>query len=279
MMRLAALVAALLFTAGAAAQPVKLVNQPIRFTEPPALKPEPIPPEPRPDPNAPLALDGDTLLVVDSDSDLLAWSFPLGVLSVTKEQGPITIRGKFAGGTGKNETRKFAGKHVLVVEAVGNGDVCLLVMPAGATTEADGVVKRIRANVAPRPPPKPPEPTPPAPDKPPIAAAGFRVLIVYETGDLPKYPPAQQAVFYSDDVRSYLRTHCAVGLDGKTAEARVFDQNTPMANESKLWQDAMARPRKSLPWIVVSNGKTGTEEPLPANVADAMALLRKYGGP
>src|SRR5438105_2269448 len=87
---------------------------------------------------------------------------------------------------------------------------------------------------------------PPVPPLPPISGDGLRALIVYETGDLAKMPAAQRDILYSDALRKYLSTKAAKGPDGKTPEWRVYDQAEDTTNESRLWQDAMKRPRKSL---------------------------------
>lgn len=133
--------------------------------------------------------------------------------------------------------------------------------------------------IDPEVPPPGPEPTPgPTPGPAPIPADGFRVLMVYESADLSKMPAAQESVLMDSSVRSYLNSKCVPGTDGKTKEWRIWDQNVDTTNEVKLWQDAMKRPRQSLPWIVISNGKSGFEGSLPGNVADTLSLLKKFGG-
>jgi hypothetical protein len=133
----------------------------------------------------------------------------------------------------------------------------------------------------PGPTPTPPGPTPP-PDPPgpapPIPAAGLHVLMVYEDKELPKLPPGQYSVLYAKAVRDYLNAKCAAGPDGKTKQWRTWDKDTNATGESKLWQDALARPRQRTPWIIISNGKTGYEGPLPNSVEDALKLLKIYGG-
>jgi hypothetical protein len=124
---------------------------------------------------------------------------------------------------------------------------------------------------APAPPPDPPSPAP-------IPAAGFRVLIVYESADLPKLTAGQQAILYGKRLRDYLNAKCVVGADGKTREWRMWDADTATDGEAKHWQEAMKRPRKSLPALIISDGKTGWEGPLPASVDETLALLRKFGG-
>lgn len=132
---------------------------------------------------------------------------------------------------------------------------------------------------APGPNPGPNPPNPPNPDQvAPIPVDGFRVMVVYEKSDLTKLTPQQHSILYGTEVRDYLARKCAVGPDGRTSESRFYDQNTVMTNESQLWQDAMKRPRTSLPWLVVSNGKSGWEGPLPANIEATMSILKTYGG-
>lgn len=123
-------------------------------------------------------------------------------------------------------------------------------------------------------PPKPPDPVDPAP----IPVDGFRVLFVVETSDASKLPKEQLAILTSGEVRGYLNSKCVSGPDGVTKEWRQWDQNVKTDGESKLWQDAMKRNRASLPWIVISDGKTGFEGPLPATIQATLALLRKFGG-
>jgi hypothetical protein len=138
------------------------------------------------------------------------------------------------------------------------------------------------------PPPVPPGPTPPGPTPPgptppgptpgpaPIPEAGLRVLIVYESSELSKLPPAQANVLYARSVRDFLNASCAVGADGKTREWRIWDKDVDPSQESAVWQAAMKRPRASVPWLLVSNGKTGYEGPLPGTADDLLALLKKY---
>lgn len=128
-------------------------------------------------------------------------------------------------------------------------------------------------------PPPGPTPTPdPTPGEAPIAGAGLRVLVVYESGELQKLPAKQLAVIYSKPLRTWLDAKCADGPDSKTREWRMYDQNADLSAEAKTWQDAMKRPRKSVPWIVISNGKTGFEGPLPADLEKTLELLKKHAG-
>lgn len=234
--------------------------------------------------DAPALLTVERLYVIDSDVDAVVLTSPQGVVKVTKEPGPLRVRGLFVDGTGY-ETREFKGKWVFTVEPVAKaaGEVELLVVPLGLKAEADVLRRRVKVGDAPRPPPGPdvkPDPKPidpqPKPVDPaaPIPLSGFRVLIVFETGQ--GLPAAQSSILYGKRTRDYLDQHCVKGPNGQTPEYRIYDKDVPLANESKLWRDAMARPRTSVPWLLISNGTTGYEGPLPATVDEFIALCDKY---
>lgn len=112
----------------------------------------------------------------------------------------------------------------------------------------------------------------------PIQEPGFRVLMVYESADLSQLSESQKSVLYSTKIREYLNAKCSKGVDGKTSDYRIIDQDTDVSGDSDWWQEVMKRERKSLPWLVISNGKTGFEGPLPKSVDEALAVLKKYGG-
>lgn len=112
---------------------------------------------------------------------------------------------------------------------------------------------------------------------PPIAGDGLRVLIVEDAAKRGTLPLAQRTILSSPRVWDYLNTHCAKGADGEPAR-RIFDHEERMDDAEPEWQEAMKRPRKSLPWWVISNGKSGGEGPLPATEEEALAILKKWGG-
>lgn len=125
--------------------------------------------------------------------------------------------------------------------------------------------------VPPTPTPTP-TPTPPTPSVVPISGDGFRVLILYDSSQgVPESSVAKS-------VRDYLNAKCVKGADGKTADYRIWDINTDVSNVPQNFKDAFARKRDSIPWILISTGKTGYEGPLPYNATDLLPLLKKYGG-
>lgn len=122
----------------------------------------------------------------------------------------------------------------------------------------------------PTPDPEPPEP-PPAPA--PIPARGLHVIVVFESGDT--LSMGQQAILYGEEARGYLDTHCQVYTD-KSRAYRIYDKDVDVSEDWPVWQEAMKRPRESVPWVIVSNGTTGFEGPLPETVESFLELVKKY---
>lgn len=129
----------------------------------------------------------------------------------------------------------------------------------------------------PNPPPGPGPGPGPSPGPSPIPLTGLRVLILEETADRAKLAPAQAAILTSTEIRAWLNSRCAKGESG-SPEFRVLDVDADVSLQAKHWQDALKRPRTTLPWILISDGKQGHEGPLPGTIAETLSLLQKYGG-
>lgn len=123
-----------------------------------------------------------------------------------------------------------------------------------------------------------PTPPPPPPVPAPIVGEGFRVLITFDKDKLTTLSMGQQSILFGKTVRDYLESKCVMGPDGKTKEFRIYPNSTPKDSIDKKWRDAMSRPKNADPWLIVSDGKTGFEGPLPKTVEEAMTILKKYGG-
>lgn len=124
----------------------------------------------------------------------------------------------------------------------------------------------------PTPEPEPPTPNPPTPGEAPIEGEGFRVLFIAETGE--QLPPAVEDSFYSKLITDYLNANCI--KVGDQPEFRRFDPDTQFTDPQHRFAKAMARPRTSLPWLIISNGKSGYEGPFPTTVEATLALLKQY---
>jgi hypothetical protein len=140
------------------------------------------------------------------------------------------------------------------------------------------------------PGPTPPGPTPPGPVPPgpepgpaPIDAKGLHVLMVVESADLGKYPPAQLNAMYNGDVRAYLNAKCPLGPIPGQHEWWMLDKDTDLSGLAAKWQNAMKRAKDNkdfkTPWLIVSNPDKGGgyEGPVPADPAKMLELLKKYG--
>lgn len=154
------------------------------------------------------------------------------------------------------------------------------------------VTTRLSANHGPQPPPPPnpvvpvdpveptpvePLPPPQPPQPPPTPVTSFRVIFVRESGIT--LPASQASVPGAKVIRDYLfaKTTRESGVTGW----REYDPQTDAANEQPmmraLW-DAVKPKLTTFPCVVVEvNGKADIV-PYPANAAEALALLKKYGG-
>lgn len=117
-----------------------------------------------------------------------------------------------------------------------------------------------------------PAPAPPTPGPTPIVdpiGAGTAVLIVEETADRPSLPKGQFDAVTSLELRKW--------MDSNKVTYRVWDREVKPVGEAKGWQEALDRPRKGEPWIIISNGKKGYEGFVPMGGVDATKeLIKKY---
>lgn len=111
-------------------------------------------------------LAAETLYIVAHDEPFLLFASPADKVTITRESGPLKIRGKFIDGS-RVETRTITAKHIAIVEAVGVGRVELIAVPAGVTDENKAVRQLIDVNHGAQPPPKPDDTIPPPKPAPP----------------------------------------------------------------------------------------------------------------
>lgn len=137
-------------------------------------------------------------------------------------------------------------------------------------------------------PPKPPEPDPkPKPDgTSPFSEAGFRVMISFEPNVLMPPGDPRRGILMGQPVQNYLNAKCVLGpANEKDASGqqmrdwRIWPSNTDAKYARPVLRDAWAKrgdPVKD--WILVGDGRTGYNGPLPKTEAEVLALLKKYGG-
>lgn len=139
-------------------------QKPIRLPVIDNAEPAPVvPPQPKPV----TVLPEDHFFVVESDVQLIVLHSPDGILDVSEDQGPIRLRGKFAGGPGKIESKTFSGKFVYTIEGKQTKQTELVLIPVGVTSSEQIVRAVLSVNGAKPPPPIPdddkkdePQPTP-----------------------------------------------------------------------------------------------------------------------
>lgn len=173
----------------------------------------------------------------------------------------------------------------------GDYDVSLLALKLSASGEVEieeaAVVVTI-GGVPPGPGPGPgpapgPGPGPGPGPQPPKPTTGYdRVLVLYESADLPKMPAQQQNILYGMATRDYLKAHTLKDADNPNGAWRLWDKDVDASNEAKPWQTLLARPRAGVPWVILAAGPNADvvyEGVLPANPKEFQELLAKYEKP
>lgn len=127
------------------------------------------------------------------------------------------------------------------------------------------------------PAPDPPKPDPPKPSTPILGDGGMRVLFIVETMDgIGKVPVAMRSAIFGAEVRDILNTKTKPTPDGGKRGWYIIDKDEDFSAESRVWGDALKRPRTTLPWVIISSPVGNYEGPVPDNVAAMVALLKKY---
>jgi hypothetical protein len=128
----------------------------------------------------------------------------------------------------------------------------------------------------PVPPPVPPVPDP-TPSPAPIQAAGFRVLMIYESSAIPPaIPRAQYDIPRTPEVRDWLTKNTTP--ENGWAGWRIGDPDAGVAEGTAFWSQAMKLPRTSLPWVIVNDGdkNRGYSGPMPATAEEFLTLLKGF---
>lgn len=137
------------------------------------------PPAPQPvEPKPVTVLPEDSFFVIESEVQAIVLHSPDGLLSVTEDQGPIRLRGKFAGGSGRVETKTFSGKYVYTIEGVRAGKAELILIPSGVVS-SDQILRLMLSVNGAQPPPDDDKPKP-GPTPPPTPHSGKVHLDIIE---------------------------------------------------------------------------------------------------
>lgn len=258
-----------------AAEPAPSVRTPFKF---PAARTPNAPPVTTP--GEALKLSGETLYVIPHDEPFLLFeshpTLAASPVTITRETGPLKIRGKFLDGSGTVETRTFSAKHLAIVEPVAgaSGRVELIAVPAGVTSEKDASRQLIDVNHGAQPPPdekkiEPPKPVPPdvSPEpKPKPVVSGPLYLVLVE--ELDERTPATAKLV--NDVAFWTR------MKARQVYFRPYDQDEPAAKE-KGYVEAATKANVGLPALILldKDGDVIWVKPRPKDTAAVEALVRE----
>lgn len=229
---------------------------------------------PTPEPTLPVA----AIDIRDANGNEIINEVPVGQL--------ITISGKNAVHANKKGSLTWRVKPQLQSYVTPDGDT--LIVNTGLKPQVVDILQivslgdlnayteiSIRIGNAPQPPPD--DDTVPIPQPEPTPTVGkLRVVIIEEVSQRPSLPSSQQAVLLDKSIRDYMKTHCELNPKDNTPEFRLVDKD--LTPDEEWLKKAFSEQRSSLPWIVLSNGKTGFSGPLPLTAEETLNLLKKYGG-
>ena len=158
--------------------------------------------------------------------------------------------------------------------------VVLMIGDSDTSQEFVEITSKAPQPVPPGPGPVPPDPQPPTPDldKAPLPGlAGLKVLLIYETADLPPKVPAEQYNIKVDPKVTSWLTAKTTPEDG-WAGWRWGDPDSGVAQGAMHWEKMLSLPRTSTPWVVINNGtrNVGYSGPLPATSGEFLKLVEKY---
>jgi len=219
-------------------------------------------------------LKSDEWLVVESSVEIFVRRFPEDVIDVESTTGPIRVRGKFAGGSGRIETREYRTAYVYFLTAARGGVVGVDLIPVGVSAETDIArhVLTVVDGTNPNPPPDPgpgpkPDPKPePKPEPPKPVVSTVSIAIVEDT--MNRSPETaivmNQFVAWTEFVDS--------GNDW-----RAYDVST----KERRGKQAIAVLGDVCPGIVISNKATGavlSYGKLPDTIDELKALIRRVSG-
>lgn len=235
----------------------------------PKPQPVPIPPVPVPTKERPLVLPTD--VQVSSGGEKIEALLFEGA-KVTWIVPPSTKEGI--------SVFPYSDHAIVVPRAEGEFDLGAVAVFAGQVRGPLWV--KVRSGKGPLPPPPGPEPDPKPDPKPPgpspLPTDAFRAIIIEETEARTKLPEKQIQILFDKRIRDYLDAKCTPRPDGKGKSWLITDQHTDVSAYGPAMAAAMARPRTSLPWIVIGGTKGGYEGPLPGTVDETLSLLKKWGG-
>ena len=229
-----------------------------------------------------LSLKGDGVKLVDVDRIVVVKEKATVVLSF-----PVTVSAPKGAGlyfwTYPAGVTAIDKNDTLDITSAPKGLVVINVKSVNADIDKDGKFigfKTYTGSVSftvgdvPQPPGPDPKPNPDPVIPAPLPIVG--VLMIEESDDRAKITKGQYNALFGSAMRDYINASVAKE-DGQPA-LRILDKDQATLGMSKHWQDAAKkRPANfTTPWLIVSNGVSGWEGPMPADEAETKAILAKY---
>jgi hypothetical protein len=244
-------------------------------------------PKPTPKPQAEVItnLPSDTWFIFESKEQLLVTSSPLGLVQVKQydvSQISRSFIGKFVDGNGTSDEERTYPSHedykwIYSIKAKKSGTVELILYKQGVTTE-EGLIRQTLTVMghSPNPPPTP-DPEPDPVDPPPTPVSSFRVIFVKESGAT--LNAQQSSIPSAKSIRDYLNAKTT--KENGQVGWREYDPQQIVSNEQpimmQLWQTVKPQLLPAPCMVIEINGHA-TVKPFPANVDDALNVLKKAGG-
>lgn len=215
-------------------------------------------------------LSEETWLVIESSEKITVTSSPLGHVSIQPEEGPVKVRGKFADGTGKIETRVFSSKYLYFINAIKQGKIEILVFQPKQVVEEEDI-PRYTLNVMgvmPNPPPDPKPDPGPKPDPAPEPHSGKLLIEIVE--DVMNRTPETAIVMNAMSEWNSLRE--------KGHEWRAYHKETGEPNGIEALKEAES---VGLPAMIIRDKETRNilrTIPLPKTIDSVKRILSELGG-
>jgi hypothetical protein len=227
----------------------------------------------------------NVLYVFDVPKDCLVLVSPPGIATVTKEAGPLKMKGRFIDNANVS-TRTYKGKWVYQIDPVPgvSGRVEVLVIPVGATNESQVARKLLDMDgggpaPSPGPTPVPPGPQPPpnpGPTPPPAPSVPMSGIVFIEETDA-----AQTArnTFLNDPAFVARRTQKNIKF--RTADKDVVGPDgRPPADLVEFLDLSKNKAYPQVFLVGYNNGKRVIlkQTDLPKTMTELLNLMSQYGG-
>lgn len=106
-------------------------------------------------------------------------------------------------------------------------------------------------------------------DPTPLPVAGLHVLIVWDKDQKDSLPASQVGIFSSTALVDW--------FNANNVQWRQFYQDVDQSLLEPKWKAALALPRASTPWLIVSDGKTKSHQgPLPKSEPELISILEQH---